>query len=296
RTCLTYDAQGNVASVQTGCATSGTPADCSSCSTPSAVYGYDDFGNVVDVTAPWTSDGASGPGTTFYEYDAFGNVLRKQTPSMVAGGELLVHAYDALGRETSLVHTYTTPSAGSETLYAFGYDSTDAPDGSCPQPSNSKGRLLWRRDSFGTTWYQYDVFGRVTGEVRVRTGATGCSASTPDINPHTFYTYSPNGNLTSVTYPYGRQVTYVYGTYSGTSVTTDRPERISVATWDGSAWTSQVLVKNIRWEPFGGLRSYQTMHPTSANSTGVEYIGAGAAYNPETPSAAGQCRSTYVGS
>src|SRR5262249_26337147 len=58
RSCLAYDAQGNVASVRTGCSATGTPGDCSSCTAPASTYQYDDFGNVVSATLPWTDNGA----------------------------------------------------------------------------------------------------------------------------------------------------------------------------------------------------------------------------------------------
>ena len=74
------------------------------------------------------------------------------------------HAYDSLGRTLSLTHHYTQPSAGDELLYTFAYDNAATLDASCPQPSNTKGRMLYRNDSFGTTWFRYDAFGRVLHE------------------------------------------------------------------------------------------------------------------------------------
>ena len=48
---------------------------------------------------------------------------------------------------------------GAQTLMRFGYDTTEAPPSSCPQPANTQGRLRFHEDSFGRTWYQYDEAG-----------------------------------------------------------------------------------------------------------------------------------------
>jgi len=267
RTCMTYDAQGNVASIVTGCAASGGPGNCSSCTEPVSMYQYDDFGNVVSATLPWTGSGSSG--TTRYAYDASGNVVTKQTPAMAAVNDYLQYVYDSLGRSLSLTHYYTQPSSGNEVLYALSYDNSASLDNSCPQPVNTLGRMLYRSDSFGRTWYQYDVWGHTTGEVRLRSGTTTCSTSTPHANPHTTYTYSSNGDLTSVVYPYGRTVTYTYGT----GALADRVSSVSVTNWSGTAWSTQSnVISGAVWEPYGGLRGYQINHPTSGNSSGVEYL------------------------
>src|SRR5262249_36008689 len=72
RSCLGYDAQGNVSSVRSGCLATSTPGDCTGCSQPAATYQHDDFGNVITTTSPWTGTGS---GQTRYEYDARGSLL-----------------------------------------------------------------------------------------------------------------------------------------------------------------------------------------------------------------------------
>src|SRR5262249_15532590 len=131
-----------------------TPGDCTGCTSPASTYQHDDFGNVVEATLPWTDNGSGSAGTTHYEYDAAGLLLRKQTPSMVSTGGYLEYAYDSMGRVLSLTYRYTTPSSGSVTLYTLAYDGGSTPHGSCPQPANTVGRLLYRNDSFGLIWYQ----------------------------------------------------------------------------------------------------------------------------------------------
>jgi RHS repeat-associated protein len=264
---MTYDAQGSVASVVSGCTASGGPGNCSSCSAKVSTYQYDDFGNVVSATLPWTGAGSSG--ITRYAYDAQGSVLTKQTPSMASVSDYLQYAYDSLGRALSLTHFYTQPSSGSEVLYSFAYDTSSTLSGTCPQPAYTLGRMLYRTDSFGSTWYQYDALGRTTGELRLRTGTTTCSTTTPHLNPHTTYTYSGNGHVLSVVYPYGRTVTYTYGT----GALLDRVSSVSVTKWSGTAWsTLSNIISGVVLEPYGGLRGYQINHPTSGNATGVEYF------------------------
>ena len=172
RTALEYDQQGNLKAVTPGCSTS--TGSCPSGAGTS--YKHDDFGNVVEVTAPWLG-GSSGSGTTYFSYDAGGHMLSKKTPAM--GSDSLSYTYDALGRLRSLAHT-----SPLEKLYALEYDNPRVddspprtPESSCPQPTNAAGRLLSRHDSFGMTWYQYDVFGHVTKEIRLREGATSCSGA-----------------------------------------------------------------------------------------------------------------------
>ncbi|WP_172819201.1 hypothetical protein [Corallococcus exiguus] len=75
RTCFTHDVQNNVTSVRAGCAVASGSNDCSTCSAsvPASTYGYDDFGSLVTVSLPHTSDGAGNAGVTRYAYDARGS-------------------------------------------------------------------------------------------------------------------------------------------------------------------------------------------------------------------------------
>jgi YD repeat-containing protein len=186
---------------------------------------------------------------------------------MAAGGEYLLYSYDGLGRLLAAIHRSTSSTGTEDVLYTQTWDSASAPDPGCPQPTNTIGRVLNRIDSFGTTWYQYDAWGRVVGEIRTRGGSTSCTAGFY-VNPHTFYTYSLNGNLTSIKYPYGRTVTYVYGT----GARLDRATSISITTWNGTAWsTLSNVISAVTWEPYGGLRAYQIAHQASGTSSAVEY-------------------------
>ncbi|WP_141323142.1 RHS repeat-associated core domain-containing protein [Myxococcus sp. AB025B] len=266
RTCIKYDAHGNAISVDMGL-TSTTDCATATASTKASRYLYDDFGYVVEVTLPATGTSIAS-GTTRFTYDALGKVLVKQTPAMAAASpkDYLGYAYDTLGRMLSTTHFSPLVSGGSEGLFAMGYDASATLPASCGALANTRGRLLFQDDSFGRTWFSYDAWGRVVKEVRLRVGTSTCSPSTPYQNPHTLYGYSLNGNLTQVTYPYGRTVTYTYGA----GALADRVSGVDVLTYSSGGATSLTpLVSQVAWEPYGGLRGYRTHFSSSLGS--VEY-------------------------
>lgn len=307
-TLFAYDAHGNIAGVKAGCSAS---SSYSSCSSPATSYVHDDFGNLVQTRTPWSFDGYFWNGirgTTQYLRNALGEVTAKRIPSMYSSpSESLRYAYDTLGRPLSVTHEYGTNQ--SEVLYALAYDAAGSnPPANCPQPANTLGRLRKKTDSFGDTWYQYNVRGQLLMEIRLRPGVTSCSGAAANLVPHTTYGYSANGNLTSMTLPYGRPVTFSIGTYSSPygALPTDRVSSISLNRWNGtafvadSAWTD--MVTDIAWEPYGGLRGYRINHPTTGTSSAVEYRlgdsesvpgGAGCAA-PGANDLSGQLRSLYV--
>jgi len=175
-------------------------------------------------------------------------------------------------------------------MYQLGYDNSQSISATCGDPmvpANTNGRLLLRTDSFGQTWYRYDAWGRVVREIRLRDGTC---AGTVDNNPYASYTYTSNGNLASITYPHanfpnplGRTVTYVYG--SGAS--TDRVSEVDVTLYSGgTSWSTVQAITNVAWEPYGSLRAYQINHPSSANSSSVQYFLGDNAASPGCPTSA----------
>ncbi|MCY1078983.1 RHS repeat-associated core domain-containing protein [Archangium lansingense] len=254
RTLFEYDKQGNVSGVKVGCSSTDT---FSTCGQPAATYKYDDFGRLVEAALPH----ADGP--VRYAYDARGNVELKETEAMRQAHEYVSYSYDMLSRLLSSQRVY---EAGTETLLRYGYDSQGTYPAGCPALSHTMGRVRYQEDSFGKTWYQYDPEGRVLGEIRVRAGETTCG-SVANANPHTWYTYSANGSLASVTYPNGRTVTYVHGT----GANADRVVAVDVSLHNGTAWSTQRLLSNVTWEPYGGLRGYTLTHPTTGTTSTVEY-------------------------
>ncbi|WP_181791265.1 RHS repeat-associated core domain-containing protein [Myxococcus llanfairpwllgwyngyllgogerychwyrndrobwllllantysiliogogogochensis] len=271
RACFAYDIQGNVKTVRSGCsAASGAIGDCSSCTQPLSTYQHDDFGNLIQVALPWQS----GNGRTRYSHDATGQVRAKQTPQMESGSEHLAYAYDALGRPLSTARIVGGTTPTTELLYTLGYDQSATPHATCPQPANTQGRLLFRNDSFGQTWYSYDGQGRVVREIRARAGTDGsfsCPAYSPASTLHTTYSYSSAGDLTSIEYPYGHKVTYQYRLHETTSTPSDRVGGIQVARWSGTDWTVLASISKIEWEPYGDVRGYQINAPSSAQPVSVDY-------------------------
>ncbi|MBI3182441.1 MAG: RHS repeat-associated core domain-containing protein, partial [Myxococcales bacterium] len=285
KTRLAYDKQGNICAVTVD-ATGSWAQSCTntggSDDPKTAYYQHDDFGNVIETRLPNTDNGAGAKGTARFEYDALGNVVAKQTEQQRQAVESLGYTFDALGRLTG---AYRTAGGPAEWLYTLDYDtSAGLPHPSCPQPANTKGRLLRMTDSSGTTWYQYDAEGRVLKEIRLRPGATTCGGTIDD-NPHATYTYTPNGNLSTITYPHGRTIRYWY---SG-GAETDRIFGISVDVWSQGSWLTEDLFQQITWEPYGGVRDYQVYYDHGNFVHGVEYLlgdnasAAPASYCPTSP-------------
>ncbi|MBF5046407.1 RHS repeat-associated core domain-containing protein [Simulacricoccus sp. 17bor-14] len=271
RTLFAYDAQGNVSGVKVGCSGSDTYA---SCTQPSTAYQFDDFGGLVKVTSPAMGIPGGSGGAVNYAHDAAGNTTIKQTPTMAATSarDYLEYGYDSLGRLTALTHRNPNLTTGGEVLYAQAYDASATMPAGCGVLENTKGRLLWRDDSFGRTWYSYDASGRTTREVRIRTGAmSGCSvvgsSASAYNNPNTSYAYDVNGNLLSIEYPYGRVVNYDYG---ANPELFNRVQAVRMTTFGAAGATSTVtVISHLAWEPYGDLRGYQ-LH-LGTNVLGVEY-------------------------
>nr|WP_254627641.1 RHS repeat-associated core domain-containing protein [Myxococcus sp. CA040A] len=262
RTCFRHDAHGNLTSVDVG-----VPAttDCATATHSSKAlrYQFDDFGNLVESTI-----GAIVSSPTRYAHDAMGNLLVRQTPAMAAAHarDYLGYSHDTLGRMLSATHFSPLVPGGAEGLHTKGYDNSATPPSSCGLLTHTLGRLLYQDDSFGRTWYSYDAWGRVTQEVRLRVGTSTCSPSTPYSNPHTLYAYNANGNLTQITYPYGRIITYAYGA----DALADRVSGVNILTYaPGGASTVTPVVSQVAWEPYGGLRGYRTHYAGTLGS--VEY-------------------------
>jgi RHS repeat-associated protein len=287
RTCLEYDAHGNIKRVATGC--DGTGSACpinnsgslhSSCSGTTTSYEWDDFGNLITVTAPWTSNASHA--VTRFEFDASGNALKKQTEEMRSSSVYLQYTFDNLGRLLGVTRE-GGGNGNSITLYALGYDQDEAPASGCDGPARGNGRLTYRRDSFGATWYRYDEAGRVKKESRLREPFTSCGGShSEDRSPSTSYTFDTNGNLTHVEYPHGRTVQYTYSQTNGAN----RISTVGHTSCSGSSCggTYTNVAEDVRWEPFGGLRAYKSRFGTNTNDYHwVEYFeGAGQTTAPSS--------------
>ena len=283
RVCIDYDMQGNVNRVTSGC---GKDDSCSNGTAPSSCTGQpatnyvtDDFGNVVQVEGAGSyNDGTASFGIARFEYDALGNVVKQQTERQRTHPSIpkwIVRTWDRLGRPTQVAEVWnvtTTPT--SFVVSEFDYDSGgSSPPSGCPQPDKTAGRLRRSRDPLFTRWYQYDGEGRVTREIRLPDGATTCVGALDLI-----LTYTVNGNLQTLTYGHGRQVTYVYGD----GELSDRESSMVVKKFltDGGV-ADQTLVDQITWEPYGGLRSYR-MHFEDGGTATLDYEMGAASTTPAT--------------
>jgi RHS repeat-associated protein len=191
-------------------------------------YRYDGRDNVVAITDPtglrtrYTYDGLNhlletdspDTGTTSARYDTAGNRLS----STDARGVTARFAYDALNRLTVIDYPGT-----AEDL-RFLYDA---------QSTAGLGRLTRVWDASGVSAYYYYTNGKLYQETTVRDG----------VRLWTRYHYTAARQVSTLTYPSGRQVRYTYDTAGRVS---------AVATTFNGATT--VLASGVRYQPFGPLK------------------------------------------
>lgn len=168
-------------------------------------YAFDDLGNRVRVQSPDS-------GTQTFTYDIAGNLIQ----SVDAMGQTTVRQYSPGGRILSV----DRPGVAEDEVYA--YDSC----------TNGAGRLCSVTMGNGEyTAYEYDAFGRPSLLVSRGGGAA--------------YEYDAKDNVTAITYPSGRRVTYAYNSAG---------QATSVSLQDGVRTTA--LAGSIRNLPFGPADSW----------------------------------------
>jgi RHS repeat-associated protein len=174
-------------------------------------YVRDGFGDIIRATSPDT-------GNTDFWYNAIGHV----TKSVDARSIETDYTYDNLGR----MLTKTFPAASSENV-TYAYDSTTG-------GNEGIGHLTSISDASGSTSYTYNALGQATLERHVIQGITYDTA----------YTYDASGNVTQITYPSGRIVTY----------TRDSTGRITgITTKENSGASAVTVVSSGAYNPFGPL-------------------------------------------
>lgn len=267
--CFGYDSQGNISVITRGCpgdsqcsfapttasiaGTSGSVSGGPTCSTHRFEYLWDDFGNLTSfrrkVNGSWSEDYND-------TLNGAGIPSRRQTEAQRAANQYNTFMFDALGRTTSVV---STTSATPTTLSSTTWDAIGPPPSGCtiPSTSNRLGRIAGTTNPVWTTRYAYDADGRTLLESRVLTGATGCAAG--GFNS-TSYTYTPNGNIASIRYPYGRLAQYGYpGATSG--LDPNLPIKITVDAFSSSSTVVPLdLITEITWTPTKELKSYLFNH------------------------------------
>ena len=186
-------------------------------------YPRNGFGDATQLISPDT-------GQSSYTYDEAGNVLTRTD----SRGVTETYTYDAVGRLTQVVYSQAgqAPQTVSWSWSLTGADYT-----------NSIGRLSRTDHPGGSSRFKYDPQGRVTETVQTVNAAAG--ANSMPVTTTVKYGYTL-GKLTSITYPSGRKLTFVYtnGQVTGLSLAPDE------------AGTAAPLLSQIQWEPFGGVSSW----------------------------------------
>ncbi|MBD9582761.1 RHS repeat protein [Delftia sp. DLF01] len=246
---LTYDANGDLATARNGLGQT-TTLDVDGLRrltkitdplNASASLSY----NALDaVTAAQDFKGV----TTTYTRDALGNAKAEATPdagnitatydalgliatAKDAAGRTLAVQRDALGRPTQLQYGSTATSTLRYDLPGTTYNGPGA-------PKASTGHLSEIQDPGVTTQYQRDILGRVLRKSQIL--ANGDTKSL-------IHSYVPagqggGGELQSITYPSGKQATYLY----------DSTGQIT-----GLQWNGQPLVTGLAWSPLGQPTAWQ---------------------------------------
>lgn len=158
-------------------------------------YIYDDFGRLVSINSPDT-------GLMISNYDGANNRIASKD----GFGDTFSYSYDGMNRITA-----STSSVGADSV-AYVYDEIGTA-GSLTY-ANTLGRLttVQGRDASNNrlfSHYSYDYRGRITDNAEER-GPDGASTFA-----YMHYDWLANGELSSLTYPDGKIVTYVYPSANG---------------------------------------------------------------------------------
>jgi RHS repeat-associated protein len=176
-------------------------------------YVRNGWGDIIRETSP-------DRGVTDYVYDARGLMTQRTD----ARGQVTNFSYDGLGRMTSR----SFPGASAETI-TWSYDATAT-------GNKGAGRLTGIADPSGTAAYTYNALGHVTRVVRV----TGSQSYQTD------YAYDGAGNVTQITMPSGRIVSYARDSLARVT---------AVTTKDNAAAAFNTVISSATWRPFGPLAS-----------------------------------------
>lgn len=170
-------------------------------------YTYNTFGEVTQEVSPDRK-------TTTYTYDSAGNLKTK----LDARGDSVkaTYEYDALNRVTKI-------TAGGE-VQTFIYDTPCA---------NGKGRLCETRATDANTQFAYARDGQIATRREIMT-VGGVQANYP-----TTYLYDAAGRLTTIQYPNGMKVGYIYNRDKPTSM------EVTIGT------TKTTVISGATYEPFG---------------------------------------------
>ncbi|HEV2223872.1 MAG TPA: RHS repeat-associated core domain-containing protein [Candidatus Acidoferrales bacterium] len=162
-------------------------------------FNYDSLKRLTSSTNPEA-------GTVTYAYDLNGNVSTKTDARSIT----TTYTYDALNRVTLMAYSNGDQSIG------YTYDQSAC----LGQPScYNIGHRTRIDDVGGAEEFAYDKMGREIGEERF----TGSASKT------TSYAYDLAGDMTSLTYPSGRAITYTYDSAGRPSEAQDTANNINYA-------------------------------------------------------------------
>jgi len=217
----------------------------------SVTYGYDDAGRRTSMTdatgtTSWTFDdagrvtaAAAPAGTIGYAHDDAG----RRTSMTLPGGREIGYGYDLAGRLTSMVDP-------SQDEIAFGYD------------EDGRRTTIERPNGVDTTT-TYDDAGRVTSIAHAGAGGTVASFSygyddagrrtsvTTAAGTET-YVHDDLGQLISVTYADGEDVSYTYDD-AGNRLTETRDDVTTTYTYDDASRLTQVGTTAYTYDDAGNL-------------------------------------------
>jgi RHS repeat-associated protein len=185
-------------------------------------------------------------GTTVFAYDEAGNLALKTD----AKGVTTQYDFDALNR-------LTTIDFPLDADITYSYD----------EGTNGKGHRTGMTDASGSTSFAYDSRGRLVDK-------TSTLNDYPTVSYQLTRTFTPGSRLFQVTYPSGRSVNYYRYRDSGKIKLVTTPHIYN-------GW-QKILMNNITYYPFGGIKSMSTGYGTRIYNQQSE-CGCVEAANPGEP-------------
>lgn len=192
-------------------------------------YSYDTADNLTQVKA-------ANDAITTYSYNGFGDLLTLSSPDT----GVTQYIYDLAGNRTGqtdtkgIAVTYQFDAANRLTLIDYPGDTIDVTL-TYDTGTLGKGKLAVLSDGSGSTSYGYDTLGLV-------------ASKTIEVGDKTFnvgYAYNGAGQLTKLTYPSGREVTFSYSTNGQISTISEK-----------LGATTNTLLSSATYAPFGSAKSF----------------------------------------
>lgn len=215
----------------------------------STTYRYDAMGNLKKVEGPlsnvityeYSSNGkpkktVANGATWEMEYDDCGN----QTKLIDPDAGITQFTYDALGREIQridgrgVVFATNYDNLGRVTSRSADYDVVHYNYGTS---GTGQLRLVSESNFLWTKYYEYDQYGRLTGETLDR-GQGGFTRSKS-------YQYNAAGLLSSRLYPDDRKVSYTYDSYGNCATISAGTSSYNYLTWTLTGYNGKTMTSSV---------------------------------------------------